>query len=73
MVDPENDARAAFVRHWQRVGPLLEKIANDELRNLDEATAREIIDSLLSLPCPASPRLTSGLVEMQRKFRKLWR
>ena len=61
----------AMVRHWQRVGPLLEERRRAELRAFDFAANHEIIDSLLDLGTLArSARMTSGLVEQQRLFQK---
>lgn len=74
MTSPEQDDRLAYVRHWQRVGPLLAKIHDEELRLMDAATAREIAEAVLDLaelaPCQST---TSGLVEQQRIFQKLRR
>jgi len=36
-----------FVQHWRCVGPLLEAICRQELRDFDHAANAEIIDSLL--------------------------
>ena len=58
-----------YVERWQRVGPLLEKMRRDELRNFDHAANATRIDQLLAAGLlHARPRTTSGLVEMQRIF-----
>ena len=65
----ENDA--AWVKHWQRVGPLLEEIRREELRNFKHEDNVELIDSLLEMGCRLGPpRTTSGLVELQGLFQK---
>ncbi|HEX3600709.1 MAG TPA: hypothetical protein VHU84_11240 [Lacipirellulaceae bacterium] len=71
------DERAAsklWVEHWQRVGPLLEKIRHDELRALTEQQAALAFESLAEFARDASaltPRISSGFVEQQRLFKKL--
>lgn len=60
-----------FVAHWQRVGPILQKIRDDELRQFDWNAERHIVDGLLEMGVAHSPpKTTTGLVELQRLFRK---
>ncbi|NOX56347.1 MAG: hypothetical protein GXP27_18260 [Planctomycetes bacterium] len=76
MADSESrttgeDARRAglraWIEHWKRVGPKLERIKRDELRRYKHEENIEIIDALLQFGLDhASPRGTSGLVELQR-------
>ncbi|MEX2122092.1 MAG: hypothetical protein WD847_21105 [Pirellulales bacterium] len=62
-----------MVRHWQRVGPLLEQVRQRELRAMDDAAARVAIERVLELGAALpAVRTTSGLVEQQRLFQK-WR
>ena len=74
MANPYNEPGeddAAWVKHWQRIGPLLEEIRREELRNFKYEDHIELIDSLLELGCRMGPpRTTSGLVELQRLFQK---
>ena len=74
MFSSDRNERLKYVRHWQRVGPLLEKLQNEELRRMDASRAREIAEDVLELgdlaPCETT---TSGLVELQRIFQKLRR
>lgn len=65
---------AGFVAHWKRVGPILQKIRDDELRRFDFEAQREITDGLLEIGA-AYPvkRTTTGLVELQRLFGKVRR
>ena len=74
MAGPCNEPRqddAAWVKHWQRIGPLLEQIRREELRNFKYENHVDLIDSLLEIGCRTGPpRTTSGLVELQRLFQK---
>ena len=73
MSEPIERSDKAWVEHWARVGPKLERIRRDELRNFDHARHAEAIDALLQMGLEhATPRTTSGLVEMQRLFRRGW-
>ena len=59
-----------LVRIWQTAGPELERIRREELRGLPYNWAD--VDTLLDMGeyYDGPPRLTSGLVEMQRLFMK---
>jgi hypothetical protein len=63
-----------WVEHWDRIGPILEKVRHDELRALtDEDTARAcetLFEFAVSSPS-YQVRTTSGFVEQQRLFQKL--
>ena len=60
-----------FVEHWKRVGPKLERIRREELRNFRHEDNIELIDSLLQMGVDlGTERTSSGLVEMQRLFMK---
>ena len=75
MAMNETDGKKAWVEHWQRVGPILEKVRHDELRAMtDEQAARAFMSlSELALDAPnPKPRMTSGFVEQQRLFLNLW-
>jgi hypothetical protein len=57
--------------YWRRVGPQLDRIRRAELRSFNYEEQLPIIDALLQLGCErATPRTTSGLVELQRWFAK---
>lgn len=64
-----NSDAAAYVAHWARVGPLLEKVKRDELRSMSAAEHLTAIAAVLAV---ADPKFgngpTSGLVEQQRLF-----
>ena len=59
----------AWVEHWRKVGPQLERISREELRNYKNEENLELIDALLEIGARmGEPRTSSGLVEMQRLF-----
>jgi hypothetical protein len=68
-----DDGKQEYVAHWKRVGPMLERIEHEELRNSSYEDKWELIDGLLQLgfdlPNAKDP-LTSGLIEQQRLFAK---
>ncbi len=69
-------ATKMWVEHWQRVGPILEKIRRDELRAMtEEESAQACIDLFeFAVSSPTyQERKTSGFVEQQRLFKKLFR
>ena len=62
---------AGLIAHWKRVGPILARIRDEELRRFDFEAERDIVDGLLEIGAAHSrPKTTSGLVELQRLFRK---
>ncbi len=67
----EANPNAGFIAHWKRVGPILQKIRDDELRRFDWEAERHIADALLEIGAAhPTQRTTTGLVELQRLFRK---
>lgn len=59
-----------MVAHWRRIGPELDRLRRQELRHFNYEEQLPIIDALLQLACErASPRATSGLVELERLLR----
>ena len=57
--------------HWKKIGPKLEAIRREELRNYKHEDHIQEIDALLEIGCRfGTPRTTSGLVEQQRLFQK---
>lgn len=71
----DNEDRAitkGWIEHWRRVGPLLEQIRRQELREFDYQKNWQMVDALLQIGCDfATPRTTSGLVELQRRLQRL--
>ena len=60
-----------FVRHWQRIGPILDEIRRRELEEYDHDANWKIIDSLFEIGYLfREKRTTSGLVELQRKLHR---
>lgn len=71
MADKKPQATENLVERWRRVGPELDRIRRQELREYKHEDNIEIIDSLLQLGCDlARPRATSGLVELQKILAK---
>ena len=63
-----------FVKNWQRAGTALRAIRFQELREFRHEEHMGDIEALLELGTRhATPRLTSGLIEQQRLFRKAGR
>jgi hypothetical protein len=71
----ERASRKLWVEHWQRVGPLLEKIRHDELRAMTQEQAARAFESLAKFANDGTRvlRSTSGFVEQQKIFSKLLR
>ena len=70
---PEQIAQARrWIETWRVTAKELERIARAELRSLDTRRAIELLccDADFSRP-PWAPPPTSGLIEMQRLFKKV--
>ena len=68
---PKDRSNRAWVEHWRRAGPLLERARRDELRRFKYEESAAAIDALLWLASKFGQRRdTSGLVEQQRLFQK---
>jgi hypothetical protein len=59
---------AGFVKHWQVVGPILERFERDELRRYSDADRQRDIQALLHVPITFPPLDTSGLIVQQQLF-----
>jgi hypothetical protein len=60
-----------WIENWRRVGPKLQEIRRQELRNFNHDEQWEMVDALLQLGFEhATPRTTSGLVELARLMAK---
>jgi len=69
--DEQKKINAKIVGQWKRTGVLLAEIRAKELQNF--VYDYELVDAMLELGLlHARPRVDSGLVELQRYFRK-WR
>ena len=73
MKRPTREQQRYLVRLWAKTGRELERIRREELRGLPYKW--EDVDDLLQMgdSYDGPPRVTSGLVEMQRWFMKLAR
>jgi hypothetical protein len=72
VTDAERAQLKEYVERWARVGPLLEKQREEEVRRSDTMAAFAIfagmpLFNLKRFP----PEPTSGLIEQQRWFRKI--
>ncbi len=66
-----NDA-VRWVDLWAETGPLLERIRNQELRELDTSASIALLCGKADYhTAPFAPEPTSGLVEQQRLFARL--
>lgn len=71
MSDSPPITHKEWVEHWRRLGPILEEIRREELRNFNYEEQLPIIDALLQLGLDhAVPRSTSGLMELERLLAK---
>lgn len=71
MTVEEREQYRKYVKHWQRIGPVLERIRIREMRSPEYANDWKIMDSLYEIACyHRVRRTTSGLVEQQRLFAK---
>jgi len=70
---PTREECRAYARRWKELGPLLEQIRDQDIRQADTASAIQSFNhafrtALRDLP----PRPTTGLVEWQR-WMAVWR
>lgn len=71
MDEQKRHSDKAWVEHWRRLGPRLEKMRRAELRRFNYEEQLPIIDALLQIGLDhAQPRRISGLVELQRILAK---
>lgn len=70
-MDPLRDQYREFVARWQKAGPAVEQVCNQELRNLRHADHAASIDALLTFGLMhRQSNDSSGIIEMQRILRK---
>jgi hypothetical protein len=71
MTEEEKAQTLAWIRNWERVGPILEKLRYESLRTVDTAAAIQAFElAYKSARLHAPPRVSSGLVEQQRWFKR---
>lgn len=72
MNEEENEHYRRYVKGWERTGAELERIRREERRSLDDNEDWSGLDALGEMGVMYSrPRMTRGLVEMQKWFLKL--
>lgn len=70
----ETEKLKKWVKHWETLGPRLEKLRLEEYRNSNVAeTIFALSDASAAALSAHPPKPTSGLVEMQRLFAKMRR
>jgi hypothetical protein len=71
MTEAEKAQARAWIRRWERVGPILEELRLKSVRSADTAASIDAFDlAYKSARLHAPARLSSGLVEQQRWFRR---
>ena len=74
MNPAEKEIYRRYVEGWKRAGPELERIRREELRALDDRPDVAGLDALTDIGLRfGAPRISSGLVEMQKWFLELAR
>jgi len=72
MNEAEKKSIRRWLDRWQTVGPVLERLRVEAIRNSDTAAAIEqLSDAFESALRHYPPAATSGLVEQQRLFARL--
>ena len=74
MTEGEKDQVRAWIRTWERVGPILEGLRRETIRTADTARAIAAFDGAFETAlrdCPPQPY--SGLVEQQALFKRAHR
>jgi hypothetical protein len=73
-MDEQEERRVRqWVRNWQEVAPVLERLRKEAIRHSDTAAAIEqLSDAFESARLHWTPLATSGLVEQQRLFARRW-
>jgi hypothetical protein len=71
MTEAEKAQVRAWIKNWQEVGPILERLKLESLRSVNTPDALEAFDvAFKSARLQVPPRSSSGLVEQQRWFRR---
>jgi hypothetical protein len=74
MSDVEKAQVRAWIRTWEKTGPILERLRLKSLRHVDTAAAIQAFDlAYKSARLHSTQRLSSGLIEQQRWFRRAHR
>jgi hypothetical protein len=71
MSEQEKAQTRAWMKTWQKAGPVLEEIRTAEIRATNTADAMEVLDGMFTHAVKTVPvRASSGLVEQQLIFRR---
>ena len=68
----EQTATREWVARWARTGSILAAMRRESLQRQPRPADAELLDALLEIGCEhGRPQRPSGMIEMQRLFRKL--
>jgi len=71
MTEQEKSQTRAWIKNWQELGPILEELRHEELRNIKEVTSLAPFNSFFRTAIRENPPgPTSGLIEQQAFFAK---
>jgi hypothetical protein len=70
QVRPTADVERAYLLRRKQVGPILDAIQHEELRQMTEDDYFRAMEQLWSIPVDPEPRTSSGLVEWQKLLRQ---
>ncbi|HEY5913942.1 MAG TPA: hypothetical protein VJA21_25415 [Verrucomicrobiae bacterium] len=71
MTDQEKDQVRSWIRRWEELGPILERLRAESIRQADTAAAIEAFGlAYKSARLHGRRRTSSGLVEQQRWFQR---
>jgi hypothetical protein len=72
METSDTDRLRAWVQNWEVVGPEIERLRREKIRNANTPEAIKQFDLAFKAALRNTPpRTTSGLIEFQRLLRKL--
>jgi len=70
--DEADEELRAWVQNWREIGPELDRVRREEIRSANTQESIRAFDLAFQAAIRNHPpRATSGLVEMQRLFKKL--
>lgn len=71
MTEQEKAEARKWMKNWEELGPILEKLRRDSLKRVNTSEAIEAFDlAYKSARLHSQRRKTSGLVEQQRWFKR---
>jgi hypothetical protein len=71
MTEAEKDQVRAWIRNWEKLGPILEDLRRQDIRQADTLRAIPAFDGAFeSAVRDSPPKPWSGLIEQQRLFQK---